>query len=115
MSTGVLAGQIVLVFAIAALGVSIATQWTAAALGYQVRLGAPWFLRLRYTDVLPVAPVPVVVLLQRVRSGHLSARRRHCRLQRHRERGRRGRCIGLALQTIEVDHDLRVRALGYQR
>ena len=44
MSTGVLAGQIVLVFAIAALGVSLATQWTAAALGYQVRLGAPWFL-----------------------------------------------------------------------
>jgi type IV secretion system protein VirD4 len=44
VSTGVLAGQIVLVFAIAALGVSLATQWTAAALGYQVRLGAPWFL-----------------------------------------------------------------------
>jgi type IV secretion system protein VirD4 len=40
----VLAGQIVLVFAIAALGVSLATQWTAAALGYQLRLGAPWFL-----------------------------------------------------------------------
>jgi type IV secretion system protein VirD4 len=44
VSTGVLTGQIVLVFAIAALGVSIATQWTAAALGYQLRLGAPWFL-----------------------------------------------------------------------
>src|SRR5205823_8214750 len=44
VSTGVLTGQIVLVFAIASLGVSIATQWTAAALGYQLRLGAPWFL-----------------------------------------------------------------------
>lgn len=44
MSTGVLTGQITLVFAIATLGVSIATQWTAAALGYQARLGAPWFL-----------------------------------------------------------------------
>jgi type IV secretion system protein VirD4 len=40
----VLTGQIVLVFAIAAMGVSIATQWTAAAFGYQLRLGAPWFL-----------------------------------------------------------------------
>jgi type IV secretion system protein VirD4 len=43
MSTGVLTGQVLLVFAIAALGVSLATQWTAAALGYQVRLGDPWF------------------------------------------------------------------------
>jgi type IV secretion system protein VirD4 len=40
----VLTGQVVLVLAIAALGVSIATQWTAAALGYQLRLGAPWFI-----------------------------------------------------------------------
>jgi type IV secretion system protein VirD4 len=44
MSTGVLAGQVVLVFAIAALGLCLATQWTAAALGYQGRLGAPWFV-----------------------------------------------------------------------
>ncbi len=46
MSTGVLTGQILLVLAIAALGVAIATQWTAAALGYQARLGAPWFVAL---------------------------------------------------------------------
>ena len=44
MSTGVLTGQITMVFAIATLGVSIATQWTAAALGHQAHLGAPWFL-----------------------------------------------------------------------
>ena len=43
VSTGVLTGQVVLVFAIAAWGVGIATQWTAAALGFQARLGEPWF------------------------------------------------------------------------
>ena len=43
MSTGVLTGQVVLVFAIAVVGVGIATQWTAAALGFQARLGEPWF------------------------------------------------------------------------
>ena len=43
MSTGVLTGQVLLVFGIATLGISFATQWTAAALGYQVRLGEPWF------------------------------------------------------------------------
>ena len=43
MSTGVLTGQVLLVFGIATLGVWFATQWTAAALGYQVRLGDPWF------------------------------------------------------------------------
>ena len=43
MSTGVLTGQVVLVFTIAAVGVGVATQWTAAALGFQARLGEPWF------------------------------------------------------------------------
>jgi type IV secretion system protein VirD4 len=43
MSTGVLTGQVLLVFGIATLGVWFATQWTAAALGYQIRLGDPWF------------------------------------------------------------------------
>jgi len=43
MSTGVLTGQILLVFGVATLGVWFATQWTAAALGYQPRLGDPWF------------------------------------------------------------------------
>ena len=44
MSTGVMAGQVLLVVAITAIGVLIATQWTAAALDYQARLGAPWFV-----------------------------------------------------------------------
>ena len=40
---GVLFGQIAAVFGIVIVGVWGATQWTAAALGYQLRLGSPWF------------------------------------------------------------------------
>ncbi|MCI4214297.1 conjugal transfer protein TraG [Dickeya dianthicola] len=40
---GVLFGQIGVVFSIVIAGVWGATQWTAAALGYQLRLGSPWF------------------------------------------------------------------------
>ncbi len=36
-------GQIAVVFGIVIAGVWSATQWTAAALGYQLRLGSPWF------------------------------------------------------------------------
>jgi type IV secretion system protein VirD4 len=41
--TGVLFGQIALVFGIVLAGVWGATQWTAAQLGFQARLGLPWF------------------------------------------------------------------------
>ncbi|HEP8816475.1 TPA: hypothetical protein VDU63_006171 [Pseudomonas aeruginosa] len=41
--TSVLFGQIAVVFGIVIAGVWGATQWTAAALGYQLRLGSPWF------------------------------------------------------------------------
>jgi len=41
--TNVLFGQIAVVFGIVIAGVWGATQWTATALGYQVRLGSPWF------------------------------------------------------------------------
>jgi type IV secretion system protein VirD4 len=40
---GVLFGQVGVVFGTVTAGVWSATQWTAAALGYQVRLGLPWF------------------------------------------------------------------------
>ncbi|ASK34166.1 conjugal transfer protein TraG [Alcanivorax sp. N3-2A] len=40
---GVLFGQIAAVFGIVIAGVWGATQWTAATLGYQPRLGLPWF------------------------------------------------------------------------
>lgn len=42
-SQGVLFGQIGVVLGIVIAGVWAATQWTAAALAYQVRLGLPWF------------------------------------------------------------------------
>ena len=42
--TKLLIGQILIVLAIMALGVWAATQWAAAMLGYQSRLGAPWFV-----------------------------------------------------------------------
>jgi type IV secretion system protein VirD4 len=41
--TSVLFGQILTVFALVVTGVWGATQWTAAQLGYQARLGVPWF------------------------------------------------------------------------
>jgi type IV secretion system protein VirD4 len=42
--TKVLIGQIVIVFAIVLAGLWIGTEWTASHLGFQWRLGAPWFL-----------------------------------------------------------------------
>jgi type IV secretion system protein VirD4 len=41
--TKLLVGQILIVFAIMALGVWASTQWAAAMLGYQAQLGAAWF------------------------------------------------------------------------
>ena len=41
--TKLLLGQMLIVIAIIALGVWAATQWAAAMLGYQPRLGVPWF------------------------------------------------------------------------
>lgn len=41
--TNVLFGQVAVVFGIVIAGVWSATQWTAAALSYQLRLGSPWF------------------------------------------------------------------------
>jgi type IV secretion system protein VirD4 len=44
MSAGkILWGQVTLVLLITLTGIWAATQWTAAALGYQAPLGAPWF------------------------------------------------------------------------
>jgi len=41
--TSVLFGQVLVVFGIVVAGTWDATQWTAAQLGYQLRLGTPWF------------------------------------------------------------------------
>jgi type IV secretion system protein VirD4 len=46
-------GQIVVVFGIVAASMSGATQWTAAALGFQERLGEPWFSLAGYPIYLP--------------------------------------------------------------
>ena len=43
VANGVLTGQVLLVFAIVVVGIGAACQWTAAALGFQARLGEPWF------------------------------------------------------------------------
>lgn len=46
-------GQIAVVLGIVAASTWGATQWTAAALGYQQRLGEPWFLIVGYPVYLP--------------------------------------------------------------
>ena len=43
-SNNILVGQVLIVFAIVIGGTWFATQWTAAHLGFQPRLGHPWFL-----------------------------------------------------------------------
>lgn len=46
-------GQIAVVFGIVVVSTWGATQWTAAALGYQQRLGEPWFLIVGHPVYLP--------------------------------------------------------------
>ena len=46
-------GQITIVFAIVAASTWGATQWTATALGFQARLGEPWFVVINYPVYLP--------------------------------------------------------------
>jgi len=51
--TKFLIGQIAIVFAILILGVWASTQWAASMLGYQARLGAPWFVIGRWPFYRP--------------------------------------------------------------
>ncbi len=53
-ATKILWGQVLAVFVIVLAGVWGATQWTAAALGYQAQLGNPWFMLGEH----PVYPPP---------------------------------------------------------
>ena len=53
MPTGILFGQVGVVFAVTLSGVWAATQWTAAALGHQPRLGSSWFEVLGIPLYLP--------------------------------------------------------------
>ncbi|MDQ0589986.1 conjugal transfer protein TraG [Variovorax paradoxus] len=43
-ASGILFGQMIVVLGVALAGIWTATQWTAQALGYQPRLGSPWFV-----------------------------------------------------------------------
>lgn len=51
--TKFLAGQIIIVFAVAICGVWIATEWAAWHLGFQPRLGLPWFTVLAFRFYFP--------------------------------------------------------------
>jgi len=51
--TKLLIGQILIVFAIMALGVWAATQWAAGMLGYQAGLGEPWFIAAHWPVYRP--------------------------------------------------------------
>lgn len=53
--TKLLIGQIIVVFAVMAFGVWAATQWAAAMLGFQARLGPPWFVVFHYPIYRPWA------------------------------------------------------------
>ena len=52
-SNNILVGQILIVVAIVVSGTWAATQWTAAHLGFQARLGMPWFLFARVPMYYP--------------------------------------------------------------
>ena len=56
--TKLLIGQIFVVFAIVVSGVWVATQWCAAALGYQSQLGDAWFMFARTPVYRPWAIFP---------------------------------------------------------
>jgi type IV secretion system protein VirD4 len=51
--TKILIGQMLMVFGIVVGGAWLATEWTAAQLGFQPRLGTPWFEVLRFPVYLP--------------------------------------------------------------
>jgi type IV secretion system protein VirD4 len=52
-SNNILVGQILIVVAIVVSGTWAATEWTAAHLGFQARLGMPWFLFARVPMYYP--------------------------------------------------------------
>ena len=93
--TGVLTGQIMMVFATVLLGLWSATQWTAAALGYQMRLGAPWF------DLLGT---PIYHPWKLFECHRRVQRLSRCHGGRHH--------VGVARAAVQAGHDLRFGTLG---
>ena len=52
-SNNILIGQVIIVLAIIVFGLWAATEWTAAHLGFQARLGLPWFYFARLPMYYP--------------------------------------------------------------
>jgi len=99
--TNVLFGQVAVVFGILIAGVWSATQWTASALGYQVRLGAPWF---------DLSGTPIYYPWKLFEWWFVW--RPDCRRQRVCSRARGNHHVDLAFSAIAAGHDLRLGALG---
>ena len=70
--TGFLLGQIIVVFAVAVGGLWFATEWAAWHLGYQPRLGLPWFVLFSWPDRLPLQ-VQVLLVETFERTGRVPA------------------------------------------
>ena len=111
--TKVLFGQILVVFGIVLLSLSLATQWTAASLGYQAQLGHPWavfrhtplyqpwqFFRLVVSSLTPTHRPSFSAAPTSPRPAAFSARLAAML------------GIGLARPPSEAGHHLRLGALG---
>ncbi len=114
-ATGVLFGQVLTVFGIVIAGVWTATQWTAAALGYQLRLGAPWFDFFGTPVYHPWRLFEWWFFFDAYAPDVFTKRRRHRRFQRPGRGGGRHRHVGVARAAIAPGHDLRLGALGRRR
>jgi len=106
--TNVLFGQIAVVFGIVIASVWSATQWTASALGYQVRLGAPWFDAF----VTPVYYPWKLFEWWFVFDAYAPQVRDDCGRRWSVCRGGGDCHVDLAFAAIAAGHDLRLGALG---
>jgi type IV secretory pathway TraG/TraD family ATPase VirD4 len=89
--TKILIGQIAVVFAIVLAGIWFATQWAAAALGYQPELGVPWAI------IGHVQRVELVQHLDDLARQWDAMRAAHLHLAR---RQRPDRCAGIDLVRV---------------
>ena len=109
--TNVLFGQIAVVFGIVIAGVWSATQWTAAALGYQLRLGSPWF-DFFGTPVYHPWRLFEWWFFFDAYTPHVFDVGGAIRRQRPDRGGGCHRHVDLALAPVQAGHDLRVGSLG---
>jgi len=71
-------GQITIVFGIVVASTWGATQWTASSLGFQARLGEPWFIVVGYPIYLPWRIVRMVVRFRSLCARNLRRGWRDC-------------------------------------